>query len=611
MPQLLMERIKIYNTQYRMGKSQIGDDHYDALLEEVRNELKSETLFKVFLESLCEPGGDIKLRHIAGSLKKVTYGTDQLGKYINKFPKSDQTFLISAKLDGMGYVATFVDGVLVTVSTTGDGETAKDITHTAKFCIPNMIDVEGLFIVRGELVMTKDDAIKLGYKNARNGVVGLMKKDEPDYQKMNFVRAPAYQIMNDYVNTYDKQYALLKKHFEVPYCQVEKVQDYNNSLEFEEEIKTIMEGWKTRPYLIDGIVISQINSKPENVKLPTNTVAFKVNNDTFQTTVVGMDIVTSKDGVLNGVAQLAPIEINGTTVSRAAIYNYDNVVEKQIGPGAEVVIVKAGEIIPKIITVLKPADIHFENHWKFCSECGTETIHEGVHMICPNPDCTAKKIGSVSHFIGKCGIKGASETSFRNWEIYSIEDLLKFIPEGKAAEKFYKNFEEVVFRMPEIELIGKFNWTGAGEKTVQKYINELGIDEFLDKANIGGSVVHPAGCGELTWTKIVDKFQINYHDYKLIITDKRYKKPVFEDMIETVQTVQTLNSESFCCTGKVSRPRKEIEADIIRAGGVIKSVSKNLDYLVAGEKAGSKLEKAEKLGITVITESELMEMLNV
>jgi len=605
MPQLLMERIKIYNDHYRAGEPSISDSGYDELLLEVENEL-SDSLYKTFRESLCEPGGDVKLANVAGSLRKTTYGTDQLEKYCSKFDK--KVFFISAKLDGMGYVATYVNGVISTVTTTGDGVTAKNITHNAKYCLPNMINVEGLFIVRGELVMEKEDAIELGYKNARNGVVGLMKKDKADYEKLKFVRCPAYQIMNAPDMSYADQYKILSDKFEVPLCQAEDVSEFTKFSDFETHLVELLESWKSRKYLIDGLVISHIDANPENVKLPNQTVAFKVNADEVKTKVIGMDIVTSKDGVLNGVAMLEPVEINGTTVTRAAIYNFDNVLEKGIGRGAEVVIVKAGEIIPKIIKVLKTADIQEELYWSKCTECGTETVHDdSVNMICPNEHCDARKYGAIETFIKNCDIKGASETSFRNWGISEFWELIYFVPVSKAQIKFYSEFEKIAFSLSKEELMTKFNWTGAGQRTLAKYIKHLTLDGFIASASVGSVSLtsHPEGTGELTWNKIVDKFDMNYKNFKLIIQDERYKPVVEESKVQSSE----LAGKSFCCTGKVSRPRKEIEADIVSAGGEIKSVSKNLDYLVAGEKAGSKLIKAEKLGIKVITEAQLQEML--
>jgi len=608
MPQLLMERIKGYNEQYRSGNPQILDEHYDALLEEVQNILPEKS-YRIFRESLGEQGGSVKLSHIAGSLRKVTYGTDQLEKWFESLQVNE--FYISAKLDGMGFIATYVNGVLVSVSTTGDGETAEDITHNAKYCLPTLINIEGVIIIRGEFVLTKKDAEILGYKNARNGVVGLMKRKSTRFDKIHNVRGIAYQIMNIYDKTYTEQYQMLNKYgFELPYCFVESLDEFSNISELEEYLKNTLETWKSKEYLLDGVVISDFNAYPENVKLPTKTVAFKVNNDTVKTTVIGMDITTSKDGVLNGVAELNPVEINGTTVSRAAIYNFDNVKEKGIGPGAEVIIIKAGEIIPKIIEVVKSADIQEELYWSKCPECGSLTIHdESVNMICPNIFCDARKYGSLETFIKNCGIKGASETSFRNWGISNFWELIYFVPITKSQIKFFVEFEKIVFRMPKEELITKFNWTGAGQKTIQKYINHLTFDGFIECASIEtekNPKSHPEGCGDLTWKKIIEKFDVNYRDFKLIIQDERYN-PI-TPKIESSNS-QSLNNQSFCCTGTLTRKRKEIEADIIANGGVIKSVSKNLDFLVVGDNAGSKLTKAEKLGITILTEQELNEML--
>jgi len=605
MPQIFMEELRVYNQEYRAGTPQISDEKYDALLEQVESRLQPEE-FDIFRKSLREPGGDVKLRNIAGSLRKCTYGTDQFEKFIRSYPE-ETNFFISAKLDGMGYIATYVNGVLVSVTTTGDGVSAEDITHNGRYALPNMIPVYGILEVRGEFVLEKSAAEAMGYKNARNGVVGLMKRKETDFDKISNVKAPAYQIMNDTESTYDQQYVKLESFgFELPFFKIDALEYGQNIDGFAQDLADLLEQWKTRQYLLDGLVINALPNLPENDLLPTHTVAFKVNADVVRTKVVGMEIIPSKDGKMKGSALLEPVDINGTTVKRATIYNFKYVLDNKIGRGAEVLIIKAGEIIPKVIEVLSPGELEYEMYWELCPICGTKTRVNGVDLECPNEHCESKAFGSLEAFIRRCDIQGASETSLRKWNLSCIDDLLDFKPKGKNAEKFYAEAEAKIFTQTHQELIGKFNWSGVGEKTINKYADELGFVNFREAAIEGKNLnSHPYGCGDKTWFIIVDSAKKNFVEFDKIINDPRYN-PI-QEVKKEVGT--SLAGKSFCLTGTISRPRKEVEADIKAAGGEIKSVSKNLDFLVAGAKAGSKLAKAEKLGIKIITEAELMEMM--
>lgn len=598
MPQLTMERIRIYNEQYRAGDPQISDEHYDSLLEQVEQALPPYQ-YLLFRISLREAGGDVKLRHKVGSLRKCTYNTGQLSDFLTKITV-DEIF-ITAKLDGMGYVATYLNGTLISCSTTGDGITAEDITHTARYVLPNLLNLEGTLEVRGEFVLLKDKAAECGYRNARNGVVGLMKAHTPDFDKMQYVRCPAYEILNSNESRV-LQYGLLQQiGFEIPYNEIRLVSD-----KIEETLKNTLIEWKESNYMIDGLVICGVNEVPEDSLLPEWTVAFKVNLDVATTKVIGMDINASKDGKLRGVALLETVDLAGTDVKRATIYNFKYVLDNKIGPGAEVIVTKAGDIIPKILEVVKPGDIQYEAYWELCPTCGTPTRVNGVDLECPNKNCESKTMGAINAFIRRNEVKGASPVSLQKWNIETFEDLLSFQPAGKSAEKFYDDFKAKVFTKSKEEILKQFNWGGVGRKTISKYIEMVGFENFLKAALLNDMPHHPHGCGDKSWEKIIEKFDENYANFKLIVNDPRYNPT----KVEKQEVGDSLQGKSFCCTGKVSRPRKEIEADIKAAGGEIKSVSKNLDYLVAGEKAGSKLAKAESLGIKIISEDQLTEMLN-
>ena len=600
-----MEELRILNEQYRDGNPAVSDEEFDAKLAAVEAKLDAAS-YLLFRASLMEKGGDIIHQYVIGSLRKCNYGEGQLRDYV--LENHIIRLLVAAKLDGMSYTAKYLNGVLIECATRGDGQTGEDITAPARFVLPNMISLKGLLEIRGEFVIPIEAVAALGYKNARNGVVGLMKKETILPERLMHVRGPVYQILNSSLSRMQQYDELELMGFEVPENYIVTVR--KEISETEEILKTILVKLQDKSeYLIDGLVISSPGHVHENVALPQTMVAFKVNRDFVTTTVTGMTIETSKEGRLKGVATVEPVDINGTTISNVSVYNFKYVLENKIGAGAKVIITKAGEIIPKITEILEPGYIDHSLHWELCPSCGAVTCIDGVDKRCTaDPaDCPAQNVKSVTHFTRNLDILGASETSLDKWGITSVTQCLTFVPSDRNGEKFKKNFEDKVFTTSKEELFGALNWNGVGKSIFRKIFAVASIEYVVGRALNGASLgVEVEGVGDLMWDKIVAMVEKNLEIVDTIVNDTRH------DFVYTIiepTGAASLTDKSFCCTGTLSKGRKEIEAMIVDAGGEIKSVSKKLDFLVAGEKAGSKIAKAEKAGVTVITEDQLMEML--
>jgi len=605
MPQLKMEQARLWNEDYRNGNPQVSDEQFDFLLDQIESEMSAES-FHVFRTSLMEKGGSIKHDFIIGSLRKCTYGEGQLSKWMSDYSITRKLFA-SLKLDGMSYTAKYADGVLVQVATRGDGQTGEDITASARFVLPNMLPITGLLEIRGEFVIPRKACAGLGYKNARNGVVGLMKTlEDIDFNKISNVCGPVYQILGSPLTIQEQYVELEKLGFETPEWGIFIADTH---AEMEETLKEhLVERKENADYLVDGLVIFAPGTTAENAALPKQQVAFKVNVDFIQSTVVDMALETSKDGALKGVCVIDPIEIGGTTVTNCSIYNFDNVEKLGIGPGAVVMVTKGGDIIPKIVEVVKSADIQLEKYWSNCPSCGHPTGKKGVDIVCLNDVefCEAQQVKAVTHFTRNLNILGASEISLDKWGIASIEDCLDFGPTDRNGEKFKLNFDEKVFNTSPEQLFGAMNWAGVGKSIFRNIFEVVSLQHLCDKAGASDSLGYAVeGVGDLTWDKIVWFFKQNKETLDRIVNDPRYnyKAPAAN------AAPATLDGKSFCCTGTLTRKRPEIEADIVAAGGVIKSVSKKLDFLVLGPGAGAKEDKANKLGVPIITEDQLMEML--
>lgn len=342
----LKEQIISANNAYRTGDPIITDQQYDDLLDLLEEEMNFIE-FEVFKQTLTESKGTIKLDYVLGSLTKYKYEEpENLYKWIKK--NNIKSIFASLKVDGCSFNASWRNGKLVMCSSRGDGETGTDWTEKVKYILPCVIDFKQDLDIRGEFTLTNDSHVTLGFKNRRNGTVGIMNEDRIVPEKLKHVKAICYEVLSGTMNI-QEQFAFLNKNmFETPNAIM-----FNNlSNDFHDCLKRYYIDQKAvSDYDIDGLVISAPSYTREDVFYPETKVAFKINADGVDARVVGVEWNISKGGLLKPVVQIEPTEISGSTIQRVTGFNAKYILDNEIQIGTIVTIIKSGEVIPKIIGV--------------------------------------------------------------------------------------------------------------------------------------------------------------------------------------------------------------------------------------------------------------------
>jgi DNA ligase (NAD+) len=605
--------LKMWNDAYRNGDPIVSDEQFEAELEDVRDKL-TPAKFAQLLVDLGEEAGDVIHEYVMGSLSKIRYNMDELAKWLT-VAKIKARLFVSAKIDGMSFAAYYSDGRLTRGATRGkDGITGVDITRQLRHILPTSIDCMDYMVIRGELSLTGDSHVKLGLKNRRNGTVGLIKASDTTVSSLKMVKAFCYQIMSS-KNGIAKQFEQLEDMgFTTPEYYTIDIDKGVNVEVLEERLKEQLAEWKdTADYMIDGLVISDEKCTNEELYHPKNKVAFKVNSEGYATKIVDIEWNLSKTGALKPVCILEPTEIDGTTVSRANGCNAAMMLDKLTGVGAEVLVIKSGEIIPKIIGITKGVKPVLPTR---CPSCGGKLTTKGVDLYCPE-DCGTAATKKVASFVRDLGVEDVTEKSLAKWSIENFADLLEWSADlsSKAQVKFADSLIKNVFSKSPIELFSNMYFDGAGTTKIMKILEFWGdIATAEEHIKMSSCPVVPEGIGQKTIDKLRSDWFKNRDVLHSIILDNRYnysekkKTPQNEDL--KASATKSLTGKSFLFTGTLTEPRKVFEKMVTDNGGSIaSSVSKNLDYLVVGLDAGSKLAKAIKLGVETLNEKEFKRMI--
>lgn len=597
------KKILEYNDAYRNGTPVISDEEFDNLLDVYKSKF-GELNYKRLKVKLFEKNGEITHRFKVGSLNKCTYGTGQILNWVKKY--NVKKVYVTDKIDGMSIVCNYENGELISAATRGDGTYGEDITDKALLIkdIPKVISYKGTLSLRGELLVTEEGAIKNNYQNRRNGTVGIIKRKNVT-DDLKYIQCYFHGVLGDFsIRQQIDMFTMLNfDNFPADIRHVhfdEMIVDDN----IEERLRQWMEVPSANSYICDGFVIYNSTYVNENSLHPEEVVAFKVNKEGVVTTVKDIEWKTSKNGNIKPVVILESVYIDGTTVSRATGYNWRFVSQNKIGTGAHVKIVKSGEIIPKIINVIKEGKFQEPD---CCPACGSKSLgNDGTELSCMNEECCDQEVKALQFFLHNCDVKGTSTKSLQNWNLFSIKDIIEFKPEStsKNQVKFYKEIQEKVLSRQPGELFAKMSYNGAGEKTITKLIEANGSIENLVQSK---SFIFPEGVGAKTMENIKDDIKKNYDDLCLILADPRYEE---KEEVGHIAKSNKLNGKSFILTGELKLKRKDVEEMIIDNGGVVAgAVNKKLDYLIVGSSPGSKLKKAQEIGVQIITEDQFWNMI--
>ena len=584
-----------------------------------------------------------------------TYDADELDAFHERVLKGldgdEVRYVVEPKIDGFGVELTYRDGVFTLGATRGDGTTGEDITANLRTLrnIPLRLREPISVVVRGEAYIRREDFATINeararagedlFKNPRNTAAGSIKLLDPKEVAARPMYATLYEVVDGH------RYA--PGHFEV----LERMRawalptsEHNTEAHTRDELHEQVMAWADRrdslPYEVDGLVI-KVNSFEQREQLgrtskfPRWAIAYKFPADKVTTVVHELEINVGRTGQVTPVAILEPVELSGTTVKRASLHNWDQVQRLGLGPGDRVMIEKAGEIIPQVLSVVQSASDELFEAPTHCRFCDTELVREDgkVALLCPNAlACPAQVHATLQFFAGRgqMNIDGLGEkicmVLLEEKLVANVADLFVLTAEqlmelDRFGEISARNLVDAIARAREnatfsrllaalgIPMVGGV----AARAIAQRHRSMSSLLALIDATEPGESdfvddLSQIDGVGAVM-AGSVESFLRDPHNREVL----RLLAELGVDPVEQVQASidGPLTGKVFVITGTLSAPRS-VFADRIKAAGgkVTGSVSKSTDYLVAGDKTGkSKLSAAEKHDVQVVDEAGLETLL--
>ena len=550
--------------------------------------------------------------------------------------------LLSWKLDGLTIVLTYENGELVKAVTRGNGIVGEVITNNARVFknIPLRIPYKGQLVLRGEAIITYSEFERINetigdadakYKNPRNLCSGSVRQLNNEITAKRNVRFYAFALVSaqdvDFSNSREQQFIWLKKQgFEVVEYKVVTSESLDEAMDYFS--KTIV----NNDFPSDGLVVTYDDiaygeSLGSTAKFPRNSFAFKWADEMRETRLVDMEWSPSRTGLINPVAIFEPVELEGTTVSRASVHNISIVKELQLGIGDTIKVYKANMIIPQIARNLTRSGV--KDIPKNCPVCQGQTevrqVSNAKALYCINPDCQAKHVKSFALFVSRdaLNIEGLSEATLEKFismgyirEYADIFHLDRYQEEIQTMEGFgeksYQNLIDSIEKARTTTLprviygLGIANIGLANAKMICKefqYDLEAMLKATVEELNA------ISGIGEVIATAFVDYFSDNVHRERL----RNLLAELIIPKEEADSAAQIFNGVNFVITGSVEHfaNRNEVKELIESLGGkVTGSVTSKTNYLINNDvtSTSSKNKKANDLGIPIISEETFLKM---
>ena len=609
--------IRSANASYRLGEPVMSDAEYDKLIDELRAVVTPEKFSEIVStlnEGAVEGDDRKKVRHpfIMGSLEKLKYEEPKVvRKFIDK--RVNGRMSVSAKVDGISCRLHYENGILTAASTRGDGFLGVDCTDKISYVkfIPKTFGTETMDI-RGELVILKDDfATMEGYANPRNACAGIFNRKDPTIDELAKVSFVAYTILGDKY-TKAEQFSILEQTFKVAW-HTEIDLDMLDS-EDDDVVEVLFEmANQDFDYETDGLVICDVEYRNEAKYTPDACMAFKLNLLAAQTRLI--DVIwqgPQKNGRFNPVAVLEPIKLAGSMISRATIHNNDFIRKMNLRYGSIVQVVKGGDVIPHLVKVVSNGENTKEIEFPtVCPCCGTKLVETNLYMVCPNANCSDQLTLKTQHFLEKLDIDNISFKRLKQFNLNTIEDLIRFRPNEKykLEKKLYQDLNTKLFNKSKRDIFAATDFEGISKKTLKKIFDFYGFETAVKHENLVGL---PVGVGDKTMAKFLAYVDGNAKIVDEIVSDGRYSyvEQAEPDARPSVATI----IGSICFTGSLkTMGRKEASNLAERNGFEVKnSVTKGLTYLVTNDpnSGSTKNEKAKKLGTIVIGEDEFLKLMN-
>ena len=643
----LSETLKYHNRKYYIEDSpEIEDFEYDAMLRELED-LEAE--FPQFKKE------DSPTQMVGGAASKLfssvvhtvkmeslqdVFNFRELRDFTQRIDNSKTAFSVEPKIDGLSVSLEYRDGLFFRGSTRGDGEVGEDVTANLLQIesIPKAINFLGELEVRGEVYMPKESFLNLvkrqelmgesPAKNPRNAAAGSLRQKNPKITAERKLDIFVFNIQRITDKTFESHIETLDFLKSLGFNTLPTYKKCHTADEVIAEIERIGESRGNLPYDIDGAVVKSDNLEyrkelGSTSKFPKWAVAFKYPPEEKQTVLKEIEIGVGRTGALTPTAIFDPITLAGTTVSRATLHNEDFIKEKGICIGDTITVRKAGDIIPEVLSVLS----HGENTQvyempKFCPSCNSPVFREPDEAVlrCTNADCPAQLLRHLIHFTSRdaMDIEGLGpavlEQLLQNGLISNIVDLYtldyeKVAELERTGEKTVQNLKNAIENSKNNDLsklIFALGIRHIGSKAGKLLAEHFGsMQAILDAKREDFEEIE--GFGSILAQSAYDFFALC--DTKQMISELERLGVNMKNLKEVKDNRFT--GLTFVLTGTLPTYSRSEATEIIESfgGKTASSVSKKTSYVLAGEEAGSKLEKANKLGVAVIDEEEFNKMI--
>lgn len=549
------------------------------------------------------------------------------------------------KIDGLSISLRYENGKFVRGATRGDGTIGENITENIKTVrsIPLELTQPYSMEVRGECYMPKASFVQLNqgreeaglgvFANPRNAAAGSLRQLDSKVTAQRQLSSFIYTVADAGMLHVTNQEEALKELGTLGF----KINPESRVCETIEEVWAYINEYQlTRselPYDIDGVVIkvNEFNAQDNlgfTVRAPRWAIAYKFPPEEVETTIEAIEWTIGRTGVVTPTAVMTPVKVAGTTVSRASLHNRDYIEAKDIRLNDQVVIYKAGDIIPEVayvITDKRPADSQVYDIPTRCPVCESELVHlaEEVALRCVNPKCPAQMKEGLNHFVSRnaMNIDGLGprilEQLFEKNLVHDVADLYTltesdFLQLDKVKEKSANNFLEAIQKSKENSaerLLFGLGIRHVGAKAAKILLEHFGDIVTLSQAS-KEDIANLYSIGQVIADSVVNYF--DHDEVRELIAEFQAAGVNLRYLGKTASDLATIDSvfkdKRIVLTGKLSHfTREEAKAKIENLGGtIVGSVSKKTDFVIAGEEAGSKLTKATALGITVWTEAEMV-----
>lgn len=641
---------------YDEDKPEISDFEYDMLMVELRNLEKEFPEFQSKASLTQKVGG-----HVKEGFQKVThevplqslqdvFSIEDVEEYITKIGQKAEenniekvTYVVETKIDGLSAALEYKNGEFIRGATRGNGLVGEDVTENLKTVktIPMKLKDKIDITVRGEVFIAKDDFEKMNqereeneeelFANARNAAAGSLRQLDSKITKTRPLDIYIFNVQKIEGKEFNSHYEELE-YLSNQGFHVNPIRIYCKTMqEIEKAIQKIGEDRENLTFGIDGAVVKVDDLKFREIlgttaKTPRWAVAYKYPPEKKETKLKEIICQVGRTGVITPMAILEPVKVAGSTISKTTLHNEDFIKEKELKIGDTVVIQKAGDVIPEIVEVKKDKrtgeEIEFEMP-KVCPVCGAQAVREeGEAAIrCTGIECVAKLFRNLVHFVSReaMNIDGLGENIIQqlldNGLIENIADIYMLQLEDiaslkKNGKKFAQNLVNSINQSKENDLYRLITALGirhvgskASKLLARKYknIDNLIKAEFEDLSQIND-------IGPIVANSIIEFFS---QEQTQDLIQKLKVAGVNTEAKEEENIDNRFEGKTFVLTGTLENYTRGEASNLIEkfGGKTSGTVSKKTDYVLAGEEAGSKLTKAQSLGVTVLTEAEFQEMI--